>query len=105
MHKAEFDRAFKDGTRAATSQALLLARANGLAYSRLGISTGRKLGPAHVRNRIRRLLREAYRLDFPQFPAGFDFVIVPRAPGFPRDLASVRALLVKLALRGAQPRR
>ncbi len=51
---------------------------NGLEYLRLGLSVSRKKGPAVVRNRLRRLYREAFRLTRAQLPTGLDLVIVPR---------------------------
>jgi ribonuclease P protein component len=48
--------------------------------SRLGISVGRKLGGAVVRNRVKRALREAYQRFSEELPEGHDFVLVAR-PG------------------------
>lgn len=55
----------------------LWARRNGLEYSRFGLVIGRKHGNSVVRNRIKRLLREAFRLARQQMPAGFDFAVGP----------------------------
>lgn len=47
---------------------------------RVGMTTSRKIGTAVVRNRARRLLREALRA-LPSFlPPGFDFVVIVRSP-------------------------
>ncbi len=51
---------------------------NGLDRSRLGLSVSRKVGPAVVRNRWKRLLREAFRLTKSQLPSGLDLVVIPR---------------------------
>lgn len=57
---------------------VLYARRNRLGINRVGITTGKKLGNAVVRNRARRRLREAYRLHEAQFQRGWDIVVVAR---------------------------
>ena len=54
---------------------LLYARENGLDYPRLGISIGKSCGNAVVRNRLKRLLREAFRQNKQRITPGFDFVV------------------------------
>ena len=54
---------------------LLFARENGLDYPRLGISIGKSCGNAVVRNRLKRLLREAFRQNKHLIAPGFDFVV------------------------------
>ncbi len=54
---------------------------NGLDHPRLGISVSRKkVKTAAGRNRLKRLIREAFRLSRPDLPAGLDLVVVPRDP-------------------------
>ena len=53
---------------------------NGLAWTRLGIRAGRRVGGAVTRSRVRRRLREAYRLKQHELPDGLDLVCVARAP-------------------------
>ena len=52
---------------------------NDCGYSRLGISVNKSCGGAVVRNRVKRLLREAFRQSPAQIPAGFDYFIIVSA--------------------------
>ncbi len=51
---------------------------NRLGVNRIGITTGKKIGKAHLRNRARRVIREAYRQLAPRLTPGHDFVFVAR---------------------------
>jgi ribonuclease P protein component len=69
---------------------------NGRDYPRLGISVGRKrIRSAADRNRVKRLLREAFRLSKAELPAGVDLVVVPRGPKL--TFAEARRSLPNLA--------
>jgi ribonuclease P protein component len=58
---------------------------NELKYCRLGLSVSRRLGTAVRRNRIKRMVREAFRLHKNDLPRGYDVVIVVR-PHEPKKL-------------------
>jgi ribonuclease P protein component len=68
---------------------------NDLAHPRLGISISRRVGTAPVRNRIKRLLREAFRLHPYDLPRGYDLVIVVR-PHAPLAFVEYQKLLCEL---------
>jgi ribonuclease P protein component len=55
----------------------VFASPNSLRRSRLGLSVSKKHGSAVIRNRIKRLLREAFRLQRHALPAGLDLVLIP----------------------------
>lgn len=57
---------------------VLYARKNRTDTNRVGITVSKKLGHAVVRNRIRRRLREVYRLNEEKFLPGWDIVVVAR---------------------------
>src|SRR5437762_13147638 len=75
---ADFQAVYDRRRSAADGTLVVYARENGLPHSRAGLSVSKKFGGAVVRNRIRRLLREAYRLERDGLPAGVDLVLIPR---------------------------
>ena len=58
---------------------VLYARKNRTDSNRVGITVGKKLGKAHIRNRTRRRIREVYRLNEEKFQPGWDIVVVARS--------------------------
>ena len=73
-----FARVFGAKRSAANDLLVIYAYPNDLPCTRLGLTVGRKHGNAVPRNRIKRLLREAFRLESGALSAGFDLVFVPR---------------------------
>ena len=63
----------------ANSYLVLYAKKNHSATNRVGVTVSKKLGGAVVRNRVRRRLREVYRLNETRFSPGWDIVIVARS--------------------------
>ena len=99
---ARFKEAYASGASITRGPLKLFALPNGLDHPRLGISIGRRVGTAPRRNRIKRLIREAFRLMQHDWPGGYDLVVVVR-PHEPMILAEYqRALsggMVKLVSR------
>ena len=58
---------------------VMYARPNRLEINRIGITVSKKLGHAVIRNRVRRRLREVYRLNEAAFLPGWDIVVVARS--------------------------
>ncbi|MDE6281635.1 MAG: ribonuclease P protein component [Oscillospiraceae bacterium] len=73
-----FRRAYNRGKTAADGRLALYVRRNGQKNNRLGLTVSTKVGCAVVRNRIRRRLREIYRLNEDKLVSGADVVVVAR---------------------------
>lgn len=78
---------------------------NGIGHARLGLAVGRRVGNAVQRNRLKRLVREAFQRAFADIPAGWDFVVSVRAHE-PKPADAYRAALAReCAALTAQDRR
>ena len=88
---------------------VLYWRPNTLGHARLGLSVSRKHGNAPRRNRIKRVLREVFRLSQHDIPGSLDLIAIPQrnsnCDDFSRCGESFRRLLPKLerSLRKQQP--
>ena len=71
----DFRRAYQRRASASDQWLLVFAHPNDTAHPRLGLSVSRKVGGAVVRNRWKRLIREAFRLSRERLPKGVDLVV------------------------------
>lgn len=101
-HAREFDAVYDARVRKSRGPLLVFTRPNRLPHHRLGLAVSSRLGGAVLRNRLKRLIREAFRLEqhaFARFaPADADTatcfdVIVSVRGGTPLPLAAYRQLL------------
>ncbi|MCG0277069.1 MAG: ribonuclease P protein component [Thermanaeromonas sp.] len=109
---AEFRRVYRQGRRVGSKALVLYWRPNDKGYTRFGFSVSKKIGRSVVRNRLKRLLREACRRHLASFRPGFDVVLVAREGirgwGFKEVLGEVLTLgqqaklLVDSASEGAE---
>ncbi len=93
----DFRRAYARRCSAADGTIVVIGYENALGRPRLGLSVSRKVGGAVVRNRWKRLLREAFRLSRRHLPQGIDLVVIPRLGVEPR-LDALLQSLPRLAL-------
>ena len=101
-HAADFRRAYERRRSASDELMVVYGVENGRDYPRLGLSVSRKkFRTAVARNRVKRLLREAFRLSKADLPRGIDLVVVPRAGThtLPTALSSLPRLAQAVARR------
>jgi ribonuclease P protein component len=76
--RADFLRISRDGVKYQTDHFRLSICPNSLPQRRLGITVGKHVGSAVKRNRVKRLIREFFRLNKAKFPASTDIVVVAK---------------------------
>jgi ribonuclease P protein component len=65
-------------------------------YNRIGISVSKRVGNSVVRHRIKRLIRESYRLSEDRLSNGLDIVIVARVGAKSKDYSEIESALLHL---------
>ena len=95
----DFRRLYQKGTSAVNPFLAVYCRKNRLGHNRLGLTVDTKVGHAVVRNRVRRRLRESYRLHEDRFRQGYDIVVVARARAAGARYAQLETALLRLARR------
>lgn len=92
-----FRRAYQKGKTAADGRLALYVRRRGGQGNRLGLTVSTKLGHAVVRNRVRRRLREIYRLHEDQLIGGVDVVVVARVRAAHSRYSQLESSFLRLA--------
>ena len=88
---SDFRRLYSKGKSAVTPYMVVYCRRSRETHNRTGYTVSTKLGHAVVRNRVRRRLREIYRLNSPRLRAGWDIVVVARARCVGAEYAKIDA--------------
>ena len=91
-----FRRLYSKGKSAASPALAVYVRPNHHTGSRLGITVGTKVGKAVHRNKVRRRIREAYRIHEDGMAPGFDMVVVARVRAAYAPYAEIERELLRL---------
>ena len=91
----EFRRLYNKGKSAATPYVVVYAKRTGRDENRLGITVSNKIGKAVVRNKVRRRLREIYRLHEGEMQRGYDLVFVARGRSVNAEYVQLEQAVLK----------
>ena len=92
---SDFRRLYSKGKSAVNPYMAVYCRKNGRGVNRVGYTVSVKLGHAVVRNRVRRRLREIYRLNAHRLKKGYDIVIVARGRCVDGDYYKMESAFLK----------
>ena len=96
--RVDFSAVFDSGIKQSRGPLTAFAVPTDLKHSRIGLSVGKRVGNAPRRNRVKRLLRESFRLMQHDLPRSYDVVIVVR-PHEPLILAEYQRLLSAMMIK------
>ncbi|MBK8977575.1 MAG: ribonuclease P protein component [Planctomycetes bacterium] len=96
VRASDFRRIYARGRRAHGRHLTVVAARRREPGHRLGLAVSKEHGHAVRRNKIKRILREAFRLERPTLPGAFDLVLIPKPFEGRLQLAAVRSELARL---------
>jgi ribonuclease P protein component len=107
LSNEQFKAALAEGRRLRNELLTVYIAQNNCGYARLGVSVGKNAGNAVIRNRLKRLLREAFRLNQHGIPAGLDYLVL--FSGRKESVKSIsfeqlQASFLSLACKNLQPK-
>lgn len=92
----DFQAVYKEGKSYANKYLVMYIRKNHSERNRLGISVSKKVGNSVVRHRVKRLIKESYRLQEEHFERGWDLVIIARNSADGRSYQEIESALIHL---------
>ncbi len=90
----DFKRLYYRGKSCISKNVVVYAMKNRGEFNRIGITCGKALGKAVIRNRLKRLVRESYRQMEPDIQKGYDFVFVVRTRAVGKPFSEINGDLV-----------
>lgn len=79
MSNPEIKKVYESGKSAACRDFVVYFTENGRAFNRLAVSVSKRVGNSVVRHRVKRIIKEAFRLSEQKVSQGYDFVLIARS--------------------------
>lgn len=92
----EFRNVYRRGKSYSNQYLVLYVKKNNSEINRVGISVSKKVGKANIRNRVKRIIRESYRLNTDEINKGYDFVFIARNTTKGKDYKTIEKSLLNL---------
>ncbi|MBM3235571.1 ribonuclease P protein component [Candidatus Poribacteria bacterium] len=94
--KREFEKVYKNGRRYWNKTFVIYIMPNKINITRLGLTVSKKVGKSVKRNRVKRLIRESFRLSQEQIMPGYDIVVVAQPSAYGLKYQQARLELLAL---------
>lgn len=95
----DFSVVYQNGQSTADRQLVLYWKSNNSLQNRIGISISKKVGNSVERHRLKRLIKECYRLEESNVKKGYDFIFVVRKGAYGKDYKEINESVQKLCKR------
>lgn len=92
----DFQTVYRDGISNGNRYLVMYIKENGTEKNRVGISVSKKVGNSIVRHRLKRLIKESYRLQEDKFRCGLDIVIIAKVRAEGRSYKEIESALLHL---------
>ena len=96
----EFSQVYNHKESLANKYLVMYIQPNDQMYSRIGISVSKKVGNSVVRHRIKRLIKESYRLNIDKIASGYDIIVIARYSAKGKTFSEIESALLHLCLKG-----
>lgn len=94
---ADFRKIYKHGKSFANKYLVVYILKNNLNINRVGFSVSKKVGKSIIRNRVRRLLKESYRLSCDEnIEVGYDLIFIARIPSNESDYKTIHKAMINV---------
>ena len=99
LKNLEFSKVYRSGRSKADACLVLYILENGTDEKRLGISVSKKIGSSVVRSRVKRIIKEGFRMQEPSLANGYDYVWIARSPSKNKKSTDMQISIRRLAER------